>query len=182
MLLHKLLLVLLVSLPLNGICGLLIEPYAGYTALKTSGTVEALGLTLDIDEGSPKGMTYGGRVGYGIANLGIGLDYMSGQLKSDGDKSVTNSIGGFAMANFWLIRVWGEYIFSSKHSDNDPDIDGTLTGKGTKFGVGFSVLPMVSLNIEYMMLNYKDEDIDLIDAIDLDAKGVLVSISIPIVL
>ncbi len=48
-------------------------------------------------------------------------------------------------------------------------------------GVGFSILPKVGLNVEYLMLKYDKEDIDHVDKIDLAAKGIMVSISFPFV-
>lgn len=172
----------LVLFSANAFAGLLLEPYVGYGSFKNSGTVEIGALKGDLEETTAKGLMYGGRVGYGIANLAVGLDYGAGSLDDDGDTTKITQLGAFVMASFPIVRVWGTYIFSGKEDITSDDADLVAKGAGFKFGVGFSVLPMLSLNAEYVMMNFDEVDSDTVNAIDMDIKGFLISISIPFVL
>jgi len=177
----KLALVFICLISTSAFCGVLIEPYVGYLSVKNSGTVEVFGMEADLEETTAKGMGFGGRLGYGVGNIALGLDYMTANLDDDGDDTKLTNIAGFATVNLALLRLWAGYIFSSELEIDSDDLEGTIDGSGYKVGLGFSILPKVSLNFEYLMLNYDKEDSDLLTAIDQDSKGFMVSLSFPFV-
>ncbi len=177
----RLLLIAFMLLPVISHAGILIEPYAGYTSLTSSGTLEISGTEGEIEESTLDGMVYGGRLGVGISNFGIGVDYS--QAPQDSGSDLTN-IGAFGMVSFLNLRFWGTYIFSSEigvEIDTNNET-GTFKGNGVKVGLGWSIVPFVSLNAEYMMINNSKEDLNTITAVDQDLKGFLVSLSFPFVL
>ena len=54
------------------------------------------------------------------------------------------------------LRFWAGYNFVDKFSyDDEDDGDTTLSGSGMKFGAGFKVIPMLSINLEYYMHTFK---------------------------
>ncbi len=167
--------------PVMAQAGILIEPYAGYASLKSSGTVDISGTEGEIEESTLDGMVYGGRLGVGISNFGIGVDYS--QAPQDTGSDLKN-LGAFGMVSFLNLRFWGTYIFSSEIGVELADYNesGAFKGSGVKVGLGWSVLPFVSLNAEYMMINNSKEDLNTITAVDQDLKGFLVSLSFPFVL
>jgi len=169
----------------SAFAGLLIEPYVGYASLKGSGTANVIGLGEgEIEETTAKGVAYGGRLGYGVGPIGAGVDFMTSSLDDDGDDTKLTNLGAFAAVGLGPVRFWGTYIFSSKYELTSGDFDGTaFEGAGVKAGLGWQILPLLSLNLEYMALNQDEvEESDVLDEIDFDQKGFMISISIPFVI
>ena len=174
---------LLILLPTQGITGILVEPYLGYTSLKSSGTLKYTGIDADLEETTIKGPIYGARLGGGLSNFAAGIDFMKGSLDEEGDDSSMTNLGAFAMVSFLTFRLWGTYLFSSSRTVivDDSNTEGELKGTGLKAGLGWSILPYLSLNLEYMTLNYTKEDIDEFSDLDVTEKGFLLSVSAPLV-
>lgn len=169
----------------SAFAGLLIEPYVGYASLKGSGTANVIGLGEgEIEETTAKGAAYGGRLGYGIGPVGAGLDFMTSSLDDDGDDTKVTALGAFGAVGLGPVRFWGTYVFSSKYEITSGDFDGTtFEGSGVKAGLGWLILPLVSLNLEYVALTQDEvEESDVLDEIDFDQKGLLISISFPFVI
>ncbi len=134
----------------NAQAGLLIEPYAGYH-------------TGDFKFGSTKydfgGAAYGGRLGYSRLGLQLGADYMAGKWTIDVDpsdfKGDINNLGAFIGYSFpILVRVYATYFFNSSIKDSNTKYEGNTT----RLGVGFSPLPFVDINLEYMTGTYDKVD------------------------
>lgn len=139
--------------------GILIEPQLGYVlSNKFQGTATLSGpangtLTSDYKATGPE---FGARLGYQVLGFMAGLNYghISGKAKNASgtkDDIKGNNLGVFAGFNApILVRGWIAYNFSSK-----ADI-GTVTtkGKSTEFGLGFTGLPFLSMNIIYRMYDF----------------------------
>ena len=133
---------------------LLLEPYLGYY----TGSVTCCSPSLSRNQ---NGVAYGARVGYENLGFMIGLDAMTGNWSvasgggQDSGSTTPTDLGIFVGYNFpVMVRIYGEYGFSAQ---NKYTIDGySTTDKGTniKLGVGFTVYPMVSINLEYISDTY----------------------------
>lgn len=138
--------------------GLLVEPYLGYHTgkIKQSGNPDS-----DV-----KGMSFGGRLGYQQMGVMAGLDYMTGSwtTESSGYKfDVTpTQLGLFVGYSFpMMLRVYGVYSFQAdgKIKNGALNYDQTQKGTGIKLGVGFTVMPLLSLNVEYLSATFtKDKN------------------------
>lgn len=191
-----LLLVLLLSTQSNA--GILIEPFLGYGF--GSGEYAASGITTR--ETKESGMHIGGRLGYQMLGFMGGLEYRktSGSYKFSGPSSLTSlaalpdadysgtEVGAFIGYNLpILMRAYIGYTFSSKwelegnswRSNNGDE----LSGSTTTFGVGFTGLPFVSLNLEYRMLSF-DKFTDVSNnnaetAVDESVNEIVLGVSVP---
>jgi hypothetical protein len=143
--------------------GLYLEPYLGYafgsseTKGKTAGTT-----TNKHDYNVPY---LGGRVGYGMMGLSLGLDYSmtlgdydidvsSPAGTTNTDKYANTALGVFANFDFPVLplRVWGTYFLDweseTKTSTTAGNVGDTDSGKGIGLGVGFTGLPFLAINLE----------------------------------
>ena len=119
-----------------------LEPYLGYhtnAEFKFSGNTE-----------SASGLTYGGRFGGDYMKFIFGLDYMTGSWSSSRNTIVPSNIGLFAGYIFpEMMKVYLTYFFDEKYkfSGNNSSVD--YGGTEFKLGLGFTTLPVVTINIEY---------------------------------
>lgn len=136
---------------------LLIEPHLGYNV---SGGQAVYG-TQKYDY---TGAQYGARLGMQALGFMGGLDYThsSFNLKnttiatsaSSTDASTQDDIGVFVGYNApILIRGWIGYYFSTKlkYPSNTSDY---YTGTATELGLGFTPMPLISLNVMYRMIAF----------------------------
>lgn len=135
----------LVSAPLVQ-ADIAIEPYVGYMLGKT-GTGSN---TENMD-----GTEYGLRLGYYSLGFMIGAEYMGGsmtQKSSSNSLTFTKSdIGVTAGFKFpILLRIYGTYYVQA----SDKTSTSEYTGSGFKLGVGYTFLPLVSLNLEFYDSSY----------------------------
>jgi hypothetical protein len=124
--------------------GILIEPQLGYafshklkqtvtiTLGNASGTVNA--------DSSGTALEVGGRFGYQAFGLMLGGSYMKGF--SDKGSNLGAFVGYSAPI---LLRAWAGYNFDSKVNYGSD----AATGKSIEFGVGYTALPLLSLNFVY---------------------------------
>jgi hypothetical protein len=145
--------------------GILVEPYLGYysqavTATFGDGVGGGLlsGQDLKIDA---SGLGFGLRLGYSFAMAFAAVDYSTGTFKSavkeqpaianttTSDMTATN-LGVTAGVSLPMVRPYLGYIFDSQIK-GDPY---SYSGSGIKIGLGFSVIPMVAINAEYIMMSY----------------------------
>ncbi len=153
---------------------ILLEPYIGYYTGKN-------------DDGSSetkfKGVGLGGRVGYQSMGFMVGGEYMTGKWSDDDDPSndITPSVlGVFVGYNFpVLLRVWGTYGLSVKSKVDDGTNSFDLKGDAIKLGVGCTVLPLVSINLEYMSSSFDEMDGQSLST-DVTQKTYGLSVSLPL--
>jgi hypothetical protein len=140
--------------------GLLIEPLVGFSKGELTLTTDGI----NKDKGDFTGMSYGGRLGYQQLGFQLGLDYLnSNNTIDDGslDKITSSEWGGFVGFEFpVLLRVYAGYIFSATgegEDDSNNNVD-FIDGTGTKFGIGFTGLPFVDINLEYRSVTFGDAE------------------------
>jgi hypothetical protein len=139
---------------------LLIEPHLGYIA---SGGVSAFqGVKY-----SYTGPQYGARLGVKYLGLMGGFDYTHSTFSNKATipslsvtgKQKQDELGVFVGYNApVLIRAWIGYYFSAKstYTDNGLGRNGDYFDKGktTEIGLGFTPLPVLSINLSYRMLSF----------------------------
>lgn len=135
--------------------GLLVEPVLGFNIAKDVSTNEK-------DYSSGQGVGYGGRLGYQAGPFQIGGDYLNSSLdmsSSDFDNNLkVQEYGAFVGFEFpILVRTYATYIFSTsgdtKINSENSNLNG---GDGFKIGVGFTLLPLLDLNLDYRKLSFDD--------------------------
>jgi len=145
--------------------GLLLEPMLGYEVTKQTAT-----FTAGEVPGAYTGMNYGLRLGYTAPVLfWAALDAQMGTNKfvtdasgivPDGDGTRT-SLGITAGVDLpILLRAWAGYGFSDQFELKTSAGKDTYKGTNTKVGVGFTMLPFVSVNVEYIMRKYTESSGD----------------------
>jgi hypothetical protein len=158
--------------------GFLLEPFAG---MEFSSTADFDGTDADTT-----GTAIGARVGFQNLGLMLGLDArrlssnFEPETGSDSDYTFTQ-LGFFVGYDFpIMLRVWGNYVFSlnGENDDNDNKVTG---GSGMVLGVGYKVVPFVSLNFEMSntattTLESGSNEVDL----DVSYSSYLLSVSFPL--
>lgn len=162
----------------NAQAALLVEPFAG---MDFNSTVDANGTDGDIT-----GTTVGARLGFQNMGFMLGLDgrRMSWNFEPDtgaDDDYTFTQLGLFVGYDFpMMLRLWGNYVFSLEGDDDDSDTK-LKEGSGLAFGIGYKVVPFVSLNFE--ISNTKTAKIDN-GTVEVDAdykySSYLLSVSFPI--
>ncbi len=151
----------------TAIAGIWIEPYIGYKFGSYDATLKNYVGAAAIANGDytvdMTGYAVGGKLGYAVPFLAIGLEYQMGQLNKkinkkpaastlvDNDRYDTTVLGAFVtFTAIPLINVWAGYQFSIKWKDtNGPDKGDTISGSGYGVGAGFTGLPFLSINLDY---------------------------------
>ncbi len=173
---------LLVGFASTANAGIFVEPYLGY------GLGSYKFDTTGGDKGKITGPVLGGRIGGEMAMLFIGGDYsmsLSNKMKSDAggtDPDVTSSqLFGVIGANLPIIRLWAGYGLMNELKEDTVVGDITYSGGShIKVGVGLKVIPMLSLNAEYIMSDYKKAELGpLTGDPELKVNTVLLSASVP---
>jgi len=168
----------------------MIEPYAGYQL----GTVKTDDIVTPVDSttGSLNGTAFGARIGYRFFMPWVALDYtyLNGTFKpnnsllnnADATQSSLAAVVGVDLPV--LFRVWAGYGFMNNLNlkDSVTSITNKLSGSYTKVGLGWTLLPLVSLNLEYQMNNYnKLNSNDIKQTYDkFDHNALMVSVSLPL--
>ncbi|MGB0454117.1 MAG: hypothetical protein ACPGJV_10430 [Bacteriovoracaceae bacterium] len=198
--------------------GLVFEPYVGYSLFSSEGTSTVSGATGGsaslngtTDTSSGAGLvTYGARLGMSFAMLYLAADYTaaSGELEYDVSSISKDDMEGSSVAAVLGLnppaipfRFWVGYIFSDEAelTDQSDNSKTTYKGSGLKAGLGYSLIPYVSFNIEYKMVTYDEitdsdgqtQDLPSSSSVsgvsgatvsqsELDTKSILLSISIPL--
>lgn len=171
---------------------IMLEPYLGYEMdsklkLESSGT--------DIG-GKTSGTTLGARVAYALPTMvWFGVDYsltkdakFKGNFSSDDGKvDRSNLYVDVGVDLPVLARVWAGYgIMNSSKYKFDSGGETTLKdGTAIKLGVGFTALPLVSINVEVTSQDYKNYESGSFSGSVGDAwethkeTGLLLSVSAP---
>ena len=170
----KLLLVLALGLGFTSTshADLLVEPYIGYEV--GSGSTGS-------NDFKQTGTDLGLRLGYASPVMfWAALDYTMGSGTWDPDTGSNSDLKRTTLAGVLgvdlpiLFRAWVGYGFT-----NEFKLDSnTWKGKSTKFGVGFTGLPFVSVNLEIINDTFDDSS----SGSDPDAKNTsyLLSVSLPL--
>jgi hypothetical protein len=143
---------------------ILIEPYAGYSS-------ETLALELANNTGPVKftmgGLDYGARLGYAFPMVFIAADYnaATGMASTIGEKPA--SAAGYTADPFDrtdifavvgvripMLQAYVGYGFSSSLTYKLQSGEQKFTGTSFKAGLGYTGLPFVAVNLEYLMTNY----------------------------
>ncbi len=166
---------------------LLIEPVVGFSFGKGGIEIEdPTDPTAKISTSkSSNGTSYGGRLGYQNFGLQLGLDYLASNMKLSGNAFKTSEFGGFVGYEFpILFRVYAGYVFSGTGTLSGDTEDYNLKGgTGPKVGLGFTLLPLLDLNIEYRSITYKELDVSNSQAkLNLDYNAIMVGFSLPFTL
>ncbi|MBP9674868.1 MAG: hypothetical protein KBD63_07195 [Bacteriovoracaceae bacterium] len=182
----KIILCLLLTSSLSHAVGILLDPSLGYLLGNTNelnADRSYNGINLGIKaaatfEFTPKFFVFGGLDGtYGSTNREAG----GGFSEASYDEKNFGLVVGL-MTPF-MLRGWATYIFSSDFEDA---VGNSYKGNGFRLGVGFTGLPIVSLNLEYQRLNYDEKQFGatktrsaLSGSNQLDTSAVVFSVSIP---
>lgn len=176
---------------ISACAGLLVEPHVGYN-LHSSTTKET-------DKIDYNGVQYGARLGVQSFGFIGGIDYTHSNYTattkpasgtSDKDERKRDELGVFAGYKFpVLVRAWVGYNFLAKETQTKlGPTSGTKVGEyykghSTEFGVGFTGLPFVSVNLSYKMLSY-DKQNDTVKTTALnpkfEPKEIVLGVSFPI--
>lgn len=172
-----------------------LEPSVGYVLGKYKGSVTVASPALFAGEEIPlkqdaKGLGYGAKLGWTNDFLAVGVDVALASTtgKEDGSpdtKYNSTDMGVFAQLDLPVLpfKFAATYVLSSrvktKQSGND---DAEMTGKGLKIGAGFTGLPFLSINLDYVMSNYDDYKTEgwEFSKKDIDYTATILSVSLPL--
>ena len=167
---------------------LLIEPGLAYRTGNYSGGTAA-------QSGKVTGVGLNARVAYEFPVVFVGLDlsYNFGTSTPDsGSSGDTTAVMAGPVVGASLpmlpLRFWAAYLFwdyATAKTTSAPAYDLINSGTGIKIGGGYTIIPMVSINLDYIMHTYtKYEDKLLSTTGDLNPKitgsDIMISASIPL--
>ncbi len=184
MLLFKLFLIAILTLPKTLLAGLLIEPYVGIGSFSYKGSVKYDGNDSTLSSSTLRGPMYGGRLAWGMGDYGLGVDYTQGKLNDGGENSDLRNLAAIGMCSFAPFRVWLGYLLKSSRTikNSDYDIDSTIEGSGFKVGLGWSMSKNISINAEYITVKYSKDDNPYLSELAETDSGFLLSMSFPFVI
>ena len=139
--------------------GILIEPHIGYTLGTFESTVTGSSSATKYDNNN---VIFGARLGFKFAILMAGLDYemvSGGKLKAQSSgvsdaTLATSTPYGFVGVRLPMVRAWVGYSPADSLTGTVSSVDTKYTGSATKEGVSFTGLPILAINLEYVMHNY----------------------------
>lgn len=129
----------------NSRAGFYIDPHIGYVM---SGDVGQPG---DTNSGIGGATGFGSKIGFKTLGLSYGLDYQAYGLEDENTPASqidTTEMGFFIGYSLPLIRVWATYVFSSEGENTTTSPAATYSGGGYNIGVGYTGLPLISINLE----------------------------------
>lgn len=173
----KLLALVLVIFSFQAKAGIYIEPYAGYVSnnydIKLSGTYQSTSFSVD-DSDTDSGAAFGGKLGYAIPLMALGIDYLKA-----GDLSDLGPFVEFRLPVFLKFRA--TYIMTSATEEEDYGFK--LEGSGFKVGLAFSLFANLTANLDYITTSYDKLDGKIagfdIDDIDVKRSAIMASIGFP---
>ena len=174
----------LLASSLSAISAINIEPFIGTTL---TGSFENNDCETDCSD-DISGTFFGARGSYQMMGFFGGLDVRIGTYKFDdfaiGDIEEDGRIAlllGYELPV--LLRFWFTYALSNSLNASSSGTEGEYSGTDYSVGLGYKVLPMVSVNIEYTMLNLEEVDIEgnsSTNDLDSDINTLLLSVSVPL--
>jgi hypothetical protein len=165
-----------------------IEPYAGYEqgTLKMQETYTLNGVKKTGEDGaSEHGVIYGGRVGLSFLMITLGGEYQGGAPVVNGNTGHTmQDYGPFLQVSIPFVTVRGTYFMGSEWKVKGTSSSVTYSGRGFKGGLGFSFIPFVSVNLEYVSVKYDEAESSKsslkFQSVDNSRNGVILSLSVPL--
>lgn len=160
---------------------LLIEPHVAFN-LNGSGEGTAGSTTHKYEYNGPQ---FGARVGYQGLGLMAGFDYTRSSYDFEDTFAGTgvtqsfnrNEMGIFAGYEFpILIRAWGAYYFSNTAKNDKGD---EYTGNTKELGVGFTALPLLSVNLMYRMVTWDEINSSKLTD-DINVNEIVLGVSLPL--
>jgi len=168
-----------------GFSKILIEPYIAVNILgdfdyKSAASKAAKGDSDKIP------FSFGGRLGYTKMGFQGGLDYaLTKSMKFEQNTTQKGDMNEFgAFVGYQLPILLRGYVGYTFHGKIDFETGGEYKSlRGVKFGLGYSIFPMVKMNVEYKLYNfgeYKLNSVTVNPKADADLKMFAVSISVPL--
>lgn len=189
-------LVLMATFTTGAHAALLIEPHLGYN-ISGSGDWTFEGTKIETDY---SGAQYGLKAGWQLLGFMVGLDYTLSNPEvefsvagagSSKNKMKSRELGVFAGYNLpILLRAWvGYYFDANSEADNDGFLSkgDEASGNTVELGVGFTGLPLVSLNLIYRNTTYDELKADgttlkLSGAEQIKNSEIVLGVSLPLTL
>ncbi|MCB0350400.1 MAG: outer membrane beta-barrel protein [Bdellovibrionales bacterium] len=155
--------------------GFMIEPYLGYETGSSTSSGSA-------DE-DYTGTLFGARLGYSMMGFMFGADYMtaSGTIEqTGGDLDLkTTDLGAFVGYEFPIMfRIYLSYMFDSKATPDGVGYD--FEGSATRFGIGYTGLPFVAINLEMIKRTYDETSTGLSISPEQNLETYALTISLPL--
>ena len=142
--------------------GIMLEPYAGYYMGTFEGKFKLASVDFKLEE---SGLAFGGRAGY-VLPLGVWFagdvfwhplqtaKISGGGLSGDRTSSRTMFFIDVGMDLPVLpLRFWAGYGLVNNWKTSGSNTDSDWTGSAIKLGAGYKAIPLLSINLEYMMHN-----------------------------
>ena len=174
----------------------LVEPYIKYSLGTFSITSTALNQTFEYDANAAGA---GLRAGYTFSPqpIFLALDFtqsFGGKLKSktagvsDSDNGQETQVFAIIGGDFPTVHAWLGYAFINELSGDTNGVTSTYKGgDAIKAGFGFKVLPVLSINAEYVLSTYKkikdssgENDLSANGVKDAKAHALVLSVSAPL--
>lgn len=154
----------------NALAGFYIEPYVGYE----SG---------EVGDDKMTSTNFGGKLGMDMLGFAGGADVMLGSMSVTDDATDDSTtyngqdLGVFAQFTFPILLKLSATYFVQSQAKHD---ETTISGSGTKVGIGYTGLPFVSINFDMINMNYDElkTDAGTFD-VDSDRKSWMLSLSMP---
>lgn len=139
----------------------LIEPHFGLNLNgSANATIKSINHNYDYN-----GTQYGLKLG--MQNFGLmgGIDFNRSSFNLD-DKTISGTVASSYKRNEWglfigynfplFLRFWGSYFFANTAKKSNGD---EFSGTSKEFGLGFTSLPFVSLNLIFRLVDYSKQKI-----------------------
>ena len=134
----------------SALAGLYLEPKMDYSLL----SLDASGVTVD----SLKGTTLGARIGYDLTLFVLALDYSTGTLDAEIGAATVDADSTRTGLTFIFTPPVIPFNLLAGYYTSTLDTSSTkYEGDGTKFGLMFTMLPFININLEYFATAY-DQD------------------------
>lgn len=170
-------LIITLALSATAANAIIIEPYLGYETGSAKPDSSA-------SSNSVTGASFGARLGMTTLGFMYGVGYQTGAIKEDVVFKNTDMSIFFGYEFPILVRAYYEYLFSSTSELQDGGFSGyKLTGSGgSKIGVGFTGLPLISINVEMITRKYSKSEVSGTesDYSGDDMTTTMISVSLPL--
>lgn len=166
--------------------GPFLEPQMAWEMTSTKFDATLVPATPIANEYDNTGMMVGGTFGWSFEWIAVGGEYMTSMLnqkkKPGGEISRldTSDLGlNLQFLPVEWFKISASYFFSSDADDGNAK---KFRGTGSRVGVGFRVLPWLSINVDLLNFKYTRAETTGFNLEDfaMDRKGYLVGVSFPI--
>ncbi len=159
----------------------LLEPHVAYN-LSGSGDGDISSVNHEYSYNGPQ---FGARFGYQGLGLMTGFDYTRSSFdlkdKASGVETTRsldrNEFGFFVGYEFpILLRAWGTYYFVNSAEDS---AGSKYSGNTKELGVGFTALPLLSVNLMYRLVSLDEVNSSAIGS-DINISEIVIGVSLPL--